>query len=308
MKDTRWATFDGALSKPEFLDYGYGDGPKEPSRFLSSQRRRFRGGQGGLQDTRPRSLEPSADASAQGGGQGGVKPSMTQPAFKSQGKDFKGGLFSKPALDTAPIQRDQVAKLGGERRAGRALAGPYKSRGNNLGRGKGGTFGPLQHLGGDADPHRRGTAGQPRDTSHRVRHGAGFNTSSKKGGLFGTFEYMADGGPDSWKEAQGGASARRRGARSKPHLADKHAKGTFGAFPAHMSDPYQDRPAHPGKGAKGAIYTFTVHYHRSARPNTSGAGRVRGRTTAQMGEYTRTRVRSGRPLHTTTSLGHSSAR
>ena len=185
---------------------------------------------------------------------------------------------------------------------------PPRSRGNNLGRGKGGTFGPLQHLGGDADPHRRGTAGQPRDTSHRVRHGAGFNTSSKKGGLFGTFEYMADGGPDSWKEAQGGASARRRGARSKPHLADKHAKGTFGAFPAHMSDPYQDRPAHPGKGAKGAIYTFTVHYHRSARPNTSGAGRVRGRTTAQMGEYTRTRVRSGRPLHTTTSLGHSSAR
>lgn len=92
MKDTRWATFDGALSKPEFLDYGYGDGPKEPSRFLSSQRRRFRGGQGGLQDTRPRSLEPSADASAQGGGQGGVKPSMTQPAFKSQGKDvsFQG--------------------------------------------------------------------------------------------------------------------------------------------------------------------------------------------------------------------------
>lgn len=58
VKDTRWAMFDGAFGKPEFLDPGHGTGNHEPSRLLSSNRRRFNGGRGGWQDKRPGALHP----------------------------------------------------------------------------------------------------------------------------------------------------------------------------------------------------------------------------------------------------------
>ena len=178
-----------------------------------------------------------------------------------------------------------------------------RQRGNNLGHGKGGAFGPLQHLGGHGDPSK---AGGVKDKSHRIRGRAGFSTTGAgKGGLFGSYAYMPDGGPDTWRDAQRREARRRPLHARKPH-SQRHVtkNGTFGAFPKHMADPYPDRPAKARSGAKGAIYTFTCHYHRSARPNTSGAGRVGGRTTAQMGEYTRKRVQAGQPMHT----GHLSAR
>jgi len=67
VKDTRWAMLDGAFGKPEFLDPGHGTGNHEPSRLLSSNRRRFNGGRGSWDDRRAGAIHPGGGAAGDDG-------------------------------------------------------------------------------------------------------------------------------------------------------------------------------------------------------------------------------------------------
>mgnify|MGYP005992368197 CR=1 FL=1 len=64
-----------------------------------------------------------------------------------------------------------------------------------------------------------------------------------------------------------------------------------------MADPYVEAPGRHGRWYKGALYTFTSRYERSARPHTSGVGRVQGRTHAQTKAYSAQRALAGQPAH-----------
>ncbi len=117
---------------------------------------------------------------------------------------------------------------------------------------------------------------------------------------------MPEGSADSYKDAEKTRSGGRAGGRAVLTGRNGNYKGTFSGHPGHMSDPYVEAPGRYGRWYKGALYTFTSRYERSARPHTSGVGRVEGRTLAQTKTYSQRRALGGQPAHGgTAALGAS---
>jgi hypothetical protein len=143
-------------------------------------------------------------------------------------------------------------------------------------------------------------SGEPLDKNHRVYHGGGFTTTAGPGkGLFSSYGYMGEGSADPHMDkrrrtARGGTGGIGRRVATGHN---GHHKGTFGGHPAYVSEPYVEAPGRFGPWHKGRLYTFTSRYERSARPHTSGVGRVDGRTLAQTKTYCQRRALSGAPSH-----------